>query len=66
MSNRILIWGFILVLLTILLVGCSDDPVDMQAPVLDKSTCEGCHTDGAMLQATVVPDPELPEDEGEG
>ena len=50
------------------LTGCGDDDepgvVDPDASVT--ATCEGCHTDQAKLQATALPDPPPPEDEGEG
>lgn len=52
--------------------GCSasdDDGNDggiVDPPTGTEATCEGCHTSEAMLKATVEPDQEPPESEGEG
>lgn len=50
------------------LTGCGDDdePGVTDPETTQKATCEGCHTNEAMLQATALPDPPPPEDEGEG
>jgi hypothetical protein len=52
--------------------GCSasdddgDDGGIVDPPIGREATCEGCHTSEAMLKATVEPDQEPPESEGEG
>jgi len=48
--------------------GCSDSNSGGDGgggPALQVATCEGCHTNQAMLMATALPDT-LPEDTGEG
>lgn len=49
-------------------VGCSsDDEGDLlQPPTEVRATCQGCHTDEAMLKATVEPVAPNPESTGEG
>jgi hypothetical protein len=66
MSLRTLLITLLLIALIASLMACGDsDPVH---PVSTEkmSTCQGCHTDASMLQETVLPDPPLPESEGEG
>ena len=43
-----------------------DDGGIVDPPIGREATCEGCHTSEAMLKATVEPDQEPPESEGEG
>ena len=67
--------GFLLLALVLsgsLLAGCSsdDDSPGVPGPVGPgpdaMATCEGCHTDEAMLKATVEESVEAPESSGEG
>jgi hypothetical protein len=68
-------WMFLLFALAAIgfvLVGCSsDDDGDADLDIVDPgpdsvATCEGCHTNEAMLKATVEPGEETPEPAGEG
>lgn len=58
--------------LSLVLAGCSsDDDAGIDGGLVDPgadqiATCEGCHTNEAMLKATVEPEEEAPESEGEG
>ena len=65
-------FALVLVLLAggLILSGCSSDDggddgiVDPGTDVT--ATCEDCHTSESMLKATVAPEEEPPESEGEG
>ena len=69
-------WSLILVgivAFAVALGGCSasddddgDDGGIVNPPLETTATCEGCHTSEAMLKATVEPEEEAPESEGEG
>lgn len=56
---------------SLVLAGCSSDDNGSDVGIVDPgpdsiATCEGCHTSEAMLKATVEPEEEAPESEGEG
>jgi hypothetical protein len=56
--------------LSLVFAGCSSDD-DTDPGITDPgtdvtATCEGCHVSETMLKATVLPDEEPPESEGEG